>query len=303
MSGRDSGRLVVVGDVMLDVNREGSVSRVSPEGPVVILRNPGFDSVLGGAANTAANIHSLGGDVLLFGVVGDDPAGEECAKLLAEDGVEDGLVRASAYRTTVKTRFLARGQHIMRLDEEQSAVPQADLERLLELVTGALPSAGALVLSDYDKGVVTSQLARVLIDKAHVLGIPVIVDSKKLDMTVFEGATVVTPNEMEATRCTGVSDAAEAARIIASQTGGAVLVTRGALGMLLLEDGRETSIPAEGQEVADVVGAGDTVTAGIAVALVEGESGMAEAARWANRAAAVAVQHTGTYAVRRTDFE
>jgi D-beta-D-heptose 7-phosphate kinase/D-beta-D-heptose 1-phosphate adenosyltransferase len=143
-------------------------------------------------------------------------------------------------------------------------------------------------------------VARAVIERATSVGVPVVVDTKRVDVACFDGCTIVAPNHHEAERMTGESDPRLAAKALAKVTGGAVLVTLGAAGMLLLDEGVETRIPSDAREVAYVTGAGDTVTAALAVALAEGATPL-EAARWANAAAAQAVSHHGTYAVQRDD--
>lgn len=292
--------VLVLGDLMLDVNEHGEVNRVSPEGPVLILANPTRHVVLGGAGNTAANTHSLGWRTILAGVVGADDAAETCRGLCDSAGIAHVFVTSAETPTTVKTRFLARGQQIMRLDRESADVPEACHNALLESVRSAIGNVSAIVISDYEKGVVSPTLAARVIELANRHGIPVVVDTKKRDLTCFRGAAVVTPNHFEATRATGEDDPEMAARAISEMTDGAVAVTLGAQGMLVLENGAVTRIASRVQEVADVTGAGDTVTAAIAVALAEDCTSVLEAATWANEAAAVAVSHTGTYAVPRS---
>lgn len=292
-----TGQVTVVGDVMLDVSEHGSVSRVSPEAPVVILKNPVAVYALGGAGNTAANVQSLGAAARLVGAIGDDSAGGECERLASQIGVQAALVKAAGYPTTVKRRFLAGGHQIMRLDVEASSVPQLSLDSILGAVIEGMSNASALVISDYGKGAITPEIAR------RVMGAlgrrPVVIDTKRTEVSCFRGATVIAPNHLEAERITGEADPRRAAEIIYQLTGGAVLITLGADGMLLLEDEAFTHIASEAVEVSDVTGAGDTVTAALAVALAEGAS-VLEAARWANSAAAMAVAHAGTYVVPRS---
>jgi D-beta-D-heptose 7-phosphate kinase/D-beta-D-heptose 1-phosphate adenosyltransferase len=170
-----------------------------------------------------------------------------------------------------------------------------------ELLGGVVDFAAvnAIVLSDYDKGVVTDSLARMVIRQAHSRGIPVVVDSKRLDPSLFVDCTVITPNRLEAFRMTGSSDPEIAARRIAAITCSAVLVTLGADGMLLVDGDRVDHIGSVAREVADITGAGDSVVAGLAIAIAEGR-GLYDAARFGAAVAAVAVGHKGTHAVQRT---
>ncbi|CAN5214134.1 hypothetical protein BH11ACT4_BH11ACT4_02200 [soil metagenome] len=293
-----TGGVVVVGDLMLDVSEYGTANRLSPEAPVVVLLNPVAVTALGGAGNTAANTRSLGQHTTIIGVVGADASGRTCVQLAATLGLDERIVAAGGAPTTVKRRFLAQSQQIMRLDVEGSSWPDAAHAGMLASLED-IGDFAALVLSDYDKGAITDDLSRSAIARARELNSPVVVDTKRLEIRCFRGSTVIAPNHHEAQKITGIADPERAASAIARVTEGAVLVTLGAEGMLLLENGVATRIPSHAREVADVTGAGDTVTAGLAVALAEGAT-LVEAARWANWAAAEAVSHQGTYAVPRS---
>jgi D-beta-D-heptose 7-phosphate kinase/D-beta-D-heptose 1-phosphate adenosyltransferase len=290
--------ITVIGDLMLDVSEEGSVHRVSPEAPVLILHNPVASHALGGAANTAANAKALGADVRLVGAVGPDDAAEQSRVLAVAAGIDGRFIEVDGYRTTIKRRFLSGGQQILRVDVEDGFVP-ASARTLLRAAAVEAVAGRAVVLSDYDKGLIDDEFAVAVIAASVAAGAKVVIDTKRLDLACFRGSTVLAPNHHEAGRITGETDPLAAAQAIASMTGGsAVLVTLGADGMLLLEDGVATHIASDAKEVADVTGAGDTVTAGLAVALAEGAS-LLSAARWANAAAAEAVSHHGTFAVPR----
>lgn len=291
---------LVVGDVMLDVFEEGRVERISPEAPVPVLHNPRGYDVLGGAANTARNIQTLGSQAALLGLVGDDDHGRRCRALTTAWALKDGLVDVAGWRTVVKHRFMAGGQQILRVDTEDPLPEHAALA-LLDRIAGQVEGANAVVLSDYDKGAVPDAVARHAIQAARALGIPIVVDSKRLDPSTFVGCTVIAPNHLEATRMSGSSDPQVAAERISAVTGSSVLVTLGADGMLLLHDGAVAHIHSQAREVADVTGAGDSVTAGLTVGLIEGMT-MLEAAEFATAVAAVAVGHKGTYAVERSDL-
>jgi D-beta-D-heptose 7-phosphate kinase/D-beta-D-heptose 1-phosphate adenosyltransferase len=294
-------RLVIVGDLMLDVTALGTVSRLSPEAPVPILVNPTRRSALGGAGNTANNVRHLGAIAALVAARGDDESGQVCACLLAESGIEDQVIIDRDVPTSTKTRFVAASHQILRLDEERtgcsSSVEQAILTAYCELV-GLVDS---VVISDYGKGVVSPKVARAVIDEARKAGVSVVVDSKARDLSRFCGASVLTPNHLEATAATGRADPEQASEILARQTGASVIVTLGPQGMLVREHGGALMrVASQVHEVADVTGAGDTVTAAVAVALSEGAT-VPEAARWATTAAAIAVERFGTYAVSRED--
>ncbi|QDW64153.1 bifunctional heptose 7-phosphate kinase/heptose 1-phosphate adenyltransferase [Oerskovia sp. KBS0722] len=290
-------RIGVVGDLMLDVSEHGTASRLSPEAPVVVLLNPVATVALGGAANTAANARSLGAEVSITGAVGADEAGAQLIDLVARSHMLPAIARVDGVPTTVKRRYLAGNQQIMRLDIEVSTLPLSAQQAVVDSF-GSAPRPDAVVLSDYDKGVVTEHVARSIIEIARAGSTPVVVDSKRLDVRCFAGCTVIAPNHHEATAMTKSADPHRAAELIAEATRSAVLVTLGADGMLILDEHGVERIPSHALDVADVTGAGDTVTAALSVALAEGAT-VREAARWANHAAAVAVAHAGTYAVPR----
>jgi D-beta-D-heptose 7-phosphate kinase/D-beta-D-heptose 1-phosphate adenosyltransferase len=256
-------------------------------------------AVLGGAANTAANTVSLGHPTVLIGAVGDDAEGRECRELAAQGSLDTDFVTCVEIPTTTKTRFLSGNHQIMRWDKEKLGLLADSHAAIVERVNHHLVDAAALVISDYDKGAVSPQTVKTLIAQAQQRGVPVIVDTKKTDISCFAGASVIAPNHLEAQAITGESSPEKAARAIAEITGHAALVTLGADGMMIVEDGEATQIPSQVHEVSDVTGAGDTVTAGLAVALAEGATQVRDAAQWANRAAGVAVSHAGTYAVPR----
>lgn len=266
-----------------------------------VLSNPRHREVLGGAANTALNVRTLGAEARIVGVVGDDAAGRRCASLALESGLIDGLVVSAEHPTTVKTRYVASGQQIMRLDVESKAVPATAHGRLIDEVRDTLGDASCVIISDYQKGAISADVVTAVIEAATAAGVPVVVDSKCKDFSIYRGARVITPNHLEATAATGEEDSDKAAALLAAATGGDVIVTLGPDGMLVRSEEGTTRVPSEVQEVSDVTGAGDTVTAAVAVALAEGAS-VLEAAQWATAAAAVAVAHHGTYAVRRAEI-
>jgi D-beta-D-heptose 7-phosphate kinase/D-beta-D-heptose 1-phosphate adenosyltransferase len=296
------GRVLVLGDVMLDEFWWGRVSRISPEAPVPVVQVTGQSFHLGGAGNVAASVRSLGGAAVLAGAVGEDAAGGRVREGLAAAGVVSCLVALGDERpTTVKTRVVAHGQQVVRADREDTAdVPAGAEAALLESVRRELPSCGALVVSDYQKGVVTASLLERVLPLAKRHGVPVLVDPKVRHFRLYRGATVVTPNQLEAEQATGLrlrspAEVVAAGRRILSLVGcRAVLVTRGEHGMSLCERGRPPlHVPTAAREVFDVTGAGDSVIAAMALALAAGAS-LPEAAVLANCAAGVVVGKVGT---------
>jgi D-beta-D-heptose 7-phosphate kinase/D-beta-D-heptose 1-phosphate adenosyltransferase len=299
-------RVLVVGDVMLDEYLHGAVRRISPEAPVPVVELHERTFVPGGAANTAANVAGLRAQAVLAGVAGNDEAGRRLREALAHRGVRlDGLLADEARPTTTKTRIVAHGQQVVRIDQEhRGAFPDAVQQRLLRFALEQMAGADACVLSDYAKGLVSPALARGVIEAATRHGKPVVVDPKGTDFSKYRGATVVKPNLHEASlvvrhEIVTTEEVVAAGRRLQDLLGGsAVLLTRGPAGMTLLEhDGKPQHIEAQAQEVYDVTGAGDTVAGTLAATLAAGAS-LAQAARLASRAAGLTVARFGTAAVQ-----
>jgi rfaE bifunctional protein kinase chain/domain len=296
-------RVVVVGDLMLDEFVHGDVTRISPEAPVPILEVRDRTSMPGGAANAGANVASLGGKAALVGVIGSDAQGETTRRLASASGIDaSGFVVDESRPTTVKTRIVARNQQVVRIDHETRGAFAASVAERVAAATGsALKNANACIVSDYGKGIVTPELVAAIVEAAG--GAPIIVDPKRHDFSAYRGATVITPNlgELEmATRrtCTTTEAIVEAASGLLPELGGAaVLVTRGAQGMSLIEPGKPpVHVPARARAVFDVTGAGDTVVSTLALALAIGLP-MAIAIHVASAAAAIAVSKPGTATV------
>jgi rfaE bifunctional protein kinase chain/domain len=295
-------RVLVLGDVMLDEFIWGRVARISPEAPVPVVEVTRQSFHLGGAGNVACNVRALGGRVVLAGVVGNDAAGERVRQALGEAGVEAALAISNRGRpTTLKTRIIAHHQQVVRADREQADDIEDDLEsEVVSNVRQGLGSCRALVVSDYQKGVVTARLMKAVLPLAHRRGIPVLVDPKVRHLAFYRGVTLVTPNQLEAEQATGIRirtaddlDAA-GARILKLVGCEAALVTRGEHGMSLFErDKRPAHVKTAAREVFDVTGAGDSVIATVALALCAGAR-LAEAAVLANYAAGVVVGKLGT---------
>ena len=295
-------RVLVVGDVMLDEFVWGRVSRISPEAPVPVVQVTGQSFHLGGAGNVAANVRSLGGECSLVALVGRDAAGARVREALERERIEARLVDAgSTRRTTLKTRIVAHGQQVVRADQEDTGDATRALEaQLVAAVESEIGGAAALVISDYEKGVVTAGLLRRVLPLARRRRVPVLVDPKPRHFRLYRGASVVTPNLLETAQVTGLrlegpaQLAAAGRRILAALGCRAVLLTRGEHGMSLFERGRPPRhVPATAREVFDVTGAGDSVIATLALALAAGAT-LADAAVLANAAASVVVGKLGT---------
>ncbi len=312
--------VLCAGDVMLDRFVYGDVDRISPEGPIPVLRIRREVAMLGGAGNVVRNLVGLGAAATFLTCVGDDAPGREVATLIdALPRVDPVLQVAPGRQTTIKTRFVAGNQQLLRADEETLApVADASLDRLLAAAGEQLGHAGALVLSDYGKGVLPARVTAALIALARQAGVPVVVDPKGADWDRYRGATVVTPNRKELAEAAGLPTASDdeieaAARRLMDRCGiDTILVTRSQEGMTLVpRDAAVTHLPAQAREVYDVSGAGDTVVATVAAALAAGAP-LVEAARLANVAAGIVVGKVGTAAVhveellhtlRRQDLE
>lgn len=304
-------RVLCVGDVMLDRFVLGAVTRISPESPVPVLSVQGTESVPGGAANVARNVAALGGHCTLVGVVGDDPVGRELDAMVdAIEGVASGIVVAKDRPTTEKVRYTAQGQHLLRTDQERVNPISADTERgVLSVIESQIASHHVLVLSDYAKGVLGDGLVRGAIALARAHHVPVVVDPKSPQMGRYGGATVVTPNAKEALAATGINAADDdgqavraGERILSDTTIESVLVTRADKGMTLVSRGAPAlHLKARAREVYDVVGAGDTVVATLALSLGAGDP-LPVAAELANIAAGIVVGKRGTATVSRSEL-
>jgi len=297
--------VLIVGDVMLDEYIWGDVRRISPEAPVPIVEIRNRTYVPGGAANTAANVGSLGGQVLLGGVIGcDDQAGRLREALMAIKIDSEHLLVDDPRPTTTKTRIVAHNQQVVRVDSEQRVPLSKDLEvQLLRWVERNLPEADICVLSDYGKGVVTASLSQTFIELARASGKPVIVDPKGTDYKKYRGATVLTPNREEAKQALNHGSSTDldlmeiGYRLMDMVECHALLITQGPQGMSLFVNGKQPlHIASAARSVFDVSGAGDTVVSTLAMALAAGAS-IEQAAFLSNRAAGVVVGKIGTATV------
>jgi D-beta-D-heptose 7-phosphate kinase/D-beta-D-heptose 1-phosphate adenosyltransferase len=302
--------VLCVGDVMLDVFVYGEVERISPEAPIPVMRVTRDAAMLGGAGNVVRNLVSLGARPHFLSVVGDDHAGNDVTGLLGEhEAVDPVLVVENGRQTTIKTRFVAGNQQLLRTDRETSApLTELSRQRLLAGATELMDKVGVVVLSDYGKGVLTPEVTRALINGAIAAGKPVIVDPKGNDYSLYAGATVVTPNRKElhdATKLPVGTDAeviAAAKRLIETCSIQHVLATRSQDGMSLISaDGSVVHMPAEAREVFDVSGAGDTVVATLAACMAAGMS-LPLASKLANVAAGIVVGKVGTAVVYSSDL-
>ena len=318
-------RIGVLGDLMLDRYLWGTASRLSPEAAVPVVDFVEQSECLGGSGNVAANIATLGARVEAFGVIGNDEPGRALQKCLRGAGIADkGIIVDSKRVTTVKTRIIARHQQVVRVDHERREPLRAEIqEKLLRLLLTALKKVDALVLSDYDKGLITDDFADRVLSAAHQLHVPVFVKPKTSRLYAYRGARAIVCNAKEAgfyvTRSLADEKSVEeAGRALLAHFGcGAVVITRGEKGMSVFEESwpSHLHVPAtsfevtyarvgqpgiergaSGRQVFDVTGAGDTVLSVLALAAAAGAP-LAEAAMLANTAAGVVVGKLGTASV------
>lgn len=293
-----AGRVLVVGDVMLDRYWHGQVDRISPEAPVPVVRVTQIEDRLGGCANVALNIASLGGKASLLSVVGEDDDGRRLEQLIAAQGIHAELKRDPHLQTTVKVRIIGRHQQLLRADfenEPQTEVLSSQTQRFSELVV----QHQVVLCSDYGKG----GLAHIpeMIAHAQRSGKPVLVDPKGADYSRYAGATLITPNRAELQQVVGkwhsedeLTQKAHALR--QSLDLQAILLTRSEEGMTLFDDAGQMHVPAQAREVFDVTGAGDTVIATLAAFMSVGAS-LRDAVPWSNKAGGIVVGKFGTACV------
>ena len=298
----DAARVLVLGDVMLDRFIYGSVERISPEAPIPVVAVDRQVDTPGGAANVARNLAAMGARALLVGVTGKDTWAEDLrAQLASSPAIEPHLVVDPSRPTTVKTRYVADGQQVMRADRESRAPLAQDVEkRLLGKFRDALKNVDVVILSDYAKGVFSNSVARVVIAAARDARKPVIVDPKSKDFTKYMGATVLTPNRLELQlayghECFTDEQVAQGARASLDQRiCEAMVVTRGKDGMsVVTSDGFAVHLRTTARQVFDVSGAGDTAVAAMSLGLAAG-GGIVDASTLANLAAGIVVGKPGT---------
>ena len=295
-------RLIVLGDLMLDEFIWGEVRRISPEAPVPVVEVKRESWHLGGAGNVVANLFALGAQAVPLGLIGDDTAGKHLQEAFVARGAEiNGLVKDAARPTTRKTRIVAHSQQMLRADREDRSPLSAELEeKVLAAFAQALSAADAVILSDYDKGLLTPRVLAETIAATQAQGKVICLDPKIKNFAHYRHVNVITPNQLEAERAAHLEITDEASlRTVAESISAQlscrnVLITRGEHGMALLEeDGTLRHIETAAREVYDVTGAGDTVIATLALALACGAT-LYEAAVIANHAAGVVVGKVGT---------
>jgi rfaE bifunctional protein kinase chain/domain len=302
LAGARGRRVAVIGDAMLDIYLRGDVERISPEAPVPVVRVRERKFALGGAANVAQNVAAVGARCDLVAAIGEDSGGERLRTMLSSIDNDCGSLVQVDRPTTAKTRIVARAQQVVRVDEEEDSDLDGDeVERLLSAVHAAVRAADALVLEDYNKGVLVPRVIELALREASARKIPVVVDPKYRNFFLYRGATIFKPNRRELEAALGAAvdlEHPEALPQTLHRLGvDHLLLTLGERGMaLIFPDGSIKRVPTVAREVYDVVGAGDTVTAYLATVLAAGGT-PAEAAVVANYAAGVEVGKLGAATV------
>lgn len=298
-----NGRILVIGDVILDEFLYGDADRISPEAPVPVVSVRRQTTRLGGAANVVNNLVALGAKAAICGVIGNDDPGNRVLRLLHELEVPtEGAVVEIGRPTSVKTRILAANQQVVRFDRENRApLGTAAQKKMNAFIRRARKNFNAIIISDYGKGVVSAEAVAAIIETAAKQGIPVLVDPKPDNFSLYQGVTAITPNLKEAGECLGKDirlpeEIEQCGReLVETLQGEMVLLTQGERGMSLFQRDQVASlhIPTRARQVFDVTGAGDTVIATFTLALSVGAS-PAQAAELANHAAGIVVGKLGT---------
>lgn len=299
--------ILIIGDIILDRFVYGKVNRISPEAPVPIVEVVSETNTLGGAGNVANNITSLGGKVSIITVIGKDNAGKTILNLLNQNAINPEGVFEDKRPTTLKTRVIAHNQQVVRFDRESKEPLTGSLkDKLIEYIKDAVPKHDAVIISDYQKGVISAKLVQVVVDSAKPKGIFVAVDPKVKHFHFYKNVSIITPNLQEASQGSGVEITDQASLYKSAQTimqklnCQSLLITRSEQGMSLFErQGKkivQTDIPTFAKKVFDVTGAGDTAIAVFTLAHVSGAT-LHSSAIIANHAAGIVVGEVGTAVV------
>ncbi|MCB9357136.1 MAG: D-glycero-beta-D-manno-heptose-7-phosphate kinase [Calditrichaeota bacterium] len=302
-------RVAVIGDYMLDRHIQGSVRRISPEAPVPVVEIEDERSSLGGAGNVVANLASLGVRPLAFGICGNDQAKNLMRGHLDEFGCDcAGLIESEYRRTTEKIRVIAHDQHVVRVDRETAApLDASEASELIAALEAALPSLDAVILQDYNKGVLTPEIIARSLQLSRDFQIPVFVDPKFDHFAAYKRAHLFKPNLREAERALGVKVTDEESlldtcdRLLAVNEPDVLMLTRGEKGMTICSSSSRTSIPTHARDVADVSGAGDTVISTFVVCELGGAE-IIEAATFANIAAGIVCGQVGVVPISEKEM-
>lgn len=306
----NKAKVLVIGDVMMDEYIWGDVSRISPEAPVPVVKIVKETFIPGGAANVVRNINSLGGKVYLVGTIGNDLPGKRLKKTLAKRGISTrGLIIDRSRPTTQKTRIIAHSQQMVRIDKEKTdSIASHIRKRLMNTCERFINRVNIIIVSDYGKGIITTPLLKKIFSLANKYKKKVVIDPKVGHFRDYRGATILTPNKNEARVALGGVLTEEESiqsigkRLLKELNLKALLITRGAEGMFLFQKDEEIiDIPTVAQEVYDITGAGDTVTAVLALGLASGADFLSSA-QIANFAAGIVVREIGAATVSKKEL-
>lgn len=299
--------IVVIGDVMLDCYWHTQATRISPEVPVLVVENQSYEYRLGGAANVAANCVSMGTATVLVGCIGNDQSGEKIKKICKENAIKTVFIVDKDRPTTTKTRIIAKGHQLVRVDSESKKQINKNQARELILRTKKIaPNPSCIVISDYAKGMIGDEIMKEIRKKYP--STKIIADIKPIHARTCVGVSCITPNKEEAEQMVGRkihnnASAMEAAKKLQKATKASVIITRAEAGMTIAEKGKKiVHIPTEAQDVYDVTGAGDTVVAVLAIFQGKGKS-LLQSAKYANRAAGKVIGRKGTSVVTKKEIE
>ncbi|HZY82635.1 MAG TPA: bifunctional ADP-heptose synthase [Cyclobacteriaceae bacterium] len=302
-------KILIIGDVMLDSYIWGSVDRISPEAPVPVITVKKRDYRLGGAGNVVVNVHALGATPILCSLVGNDDASVKLRSCLKSSSIrEDGLVVSSSRPTTEKTRVIASHQHVVRVDEETDRpASQEEEKQIIEKASSLLNECDAIIFQDYDKGTITPNVIRTVVDLANKKGIPTIVDPKRRNFLSYEGVTLFKPNlkelreglKLEVSNLKEVATAVEQLKAKLKAKG--VMATLSEKGVYIDYKDQKIQIPAHHREIADVSGAGDTVVS-IAAACVALKLDAKLIAGLSNLGGGLVCQHVGVVPINKDEL-
>lgn len=302
--------VLVVGDIILDEYIWGKASRLSPEAPVPVLEVDKYTYIPGGAANVANNISTLGGKVTLAGVIGEDVQADKFKEILKDNNIDITCLINDPYRpTTVKTRLLAHNrQQLVRYDREiKTPISESTEKDLFQGIEKNISDYDLILISDYNKGVLTENFLKNLIAMGNKLGKPMLVDPKGLDFTKYSGVTMITPNRLEAEIATkspsGTLPEVLAEKLRQQLDVREVLVTLGEDGIHICSKDKCKTIPAVTSEVYDVTGAGDSLISGLSLAMIASDGDLEISVELGNYAAGVAVRKIGTTAVTPAELK
>ena len=305
-----SPRILVVGDLMLDYYSWGEVERISPEAPIPVMRVLREDQRLGGAGNVVMNLSALGAEVLVCGIIGKDESGNTIRKLLAENGVDHaGVIISENYKTCLKHRMIAGQTHLLRMDKDPDPDFPAPQKQLIDYLEKTIPSCDAVIVSDYGKGLLSSETLKAIANCGTKFEIPVVGDPRSTtNYGIYQNFTLIKPNRKEAEAAVGFAlkdknDVLKAAEILQSQVKLKYLViSLDQDGLLLFQSPQNYHfLAAETQEVFDVVGAGDTVSSMLTFMLA-GKAKIEQAAYWAQLAASMEIQHVGVVSFSKNEL-